>query len=291
MKNPVMTASGTFGSGREYASLFDLDKLGALVVKSLTLEKRAGNPCPRLCETASGIINSIGLQNKGVNEFIQKDLPFLSSHNVPIIANVAGESIDEYVHVCTRLEAEKDIAGIELNISCPNVKKGSMLFGQDPDLASSVVKKCRAVVKKPLIVKLTPNVTDIAQIAREVEYAGADAVSLINTLRGMAIDIETFRPLLAGITGGLSGPAIKPVAVRMVWEVSRAVNIPVIGMGGITNTEDAVEFFLAGASAIAVGTANFIDPLASINIVDGLERFLQRKGFRNIKEIIGKLET
>ncbi len=286
-----MTASGTFGCGREYSPFVDLNKLGALVVKSLTLKERLGNPSPRICETPSGILNSIGLQNKGVDKFIEEDLPFLSSYDVPIIANVAGESIDEYIEVCARLDSEGDIAGIELNISCPNVKKGSMLFGQDSDLAALVVKECRRVIKKPLIVKLTPNVTDIAFVAKKVEDAGADAVSLINTLLGMAIDVKTFKPLLASTTGGLSGPAIKPVAVRMVWEVSKAVNIPVIGMGGITNANDAIEFFLVGASAIAIGTANLINPSATIKIINDLDDFLERKGFKNFQEIIGKVKV
>ncbi len=290
MKNPVMTASGTFGCCREHASFFDLSRLGALVVKSLTLKERMGNAPPRICETPSGILNSIGLQNKGVEGFIKEDLPFIKEFNVPIIANVAGESIDEYVQVCGRLEAEKDIAAIELNISCPNVESGGMLFGQDPEMASLVVGECRKAVSKPLIVKLTPNVTDISQIARRIEDAGADAVSLINTLLGMAIDTKSFQPLLAGTTGGLSGPAIKPVAIRMVWEVAKAVSIPVIGMGGITKTEDAVEFFLAGASAIAIGTANFMEPTSAVKIIQGLETFLEQKGFQSIQDITGKVK-
>lgn len=290
MKNPVMTASGTFGCGREHASFFDLGRLGALVVKSLTLKERMGNAPPRICETPSGILNSIGLQNKGVEGFIKEDLPFLKEFNVPIIANVAGESIDEYVQVCGRLEAEKDIAAVELNISCPNVESGGMMFGQDPEMASLVVGECRKAVSKPLIVKLTPNVTDISQIARRMEDAGADAVSLINTLLGMAIDTKSFQPLLAGTTGGLSGPAIKPVAVRMVWEVAKAVSIPVIGMGGISKAEDAVEFFLAGANAVAIGTANFMEPTSAVKIIQGLETFLEQKGFQSIQDIIGKVK-
>lgn len=291
MKNPVMTASGTFGSGREFVSFVDLGKLGALVAKSVTLKERLGNPAPRICETASGILNSIGLQNKGVDKFVEEDLPFLSSYNVPIVANVAGESIEEYVQVCARLEAEPDIAGVELNISCPNVDKGGRLFGQDPELAASVARECRKVVEKPLIVKLTPNVTDIALIARKVEDAGADAVSLINTLPAMAIDVVNFRPLLGGVTGGLSGPAIKPVAVRMVWEVAQAVSIPVIGMGGITNVEDAIEFFLVGATAVAIGTGNFMNPSSTIKIINGLDNFLEERGIRTIQEIIGKVRV
>jgi len=291
MKNPVMTASGTFGCGREYSSLINLDELGALVVKSLTLKERFGNPTPRICETPCGILNSIGLQNKGIDRFIEEDLPFLASHDVPIIANVAGESPDEYVQACARLNEQDEIAGIELNISCPNVKKGGMLFGQDSDSASLVVNACRKATEKPLIVKLTPNVADIALLAKKVEAAGADAVSLINTLLGLAIDVDSFRPSLASGVGGLSGPAIRPVAVRMVWDVARAVGIPVIGMGGITDANDAVQFLLVGATAIAVGTANFMNPSSTIRIIQGIEDFLKQKGFKSVREIIGKAEV
>lgn len=286
-----MTASGTFGCGREYSSLINLDELGALVVKSLTLKERFGNPTPRICETPCGILNSIGLQNKGIDRFIEEDLPFLASHDVPIIANVAGESPDEYVQACARLNEQDEIAGIELNISCPNVKKGGMLFGQDSDSASLVVNACRKATEKPLIVKLTPNVADIALLAKKVEAAGADAVSLINTLLGLAIDVDSFRPSLASGVGGLSGPAIRPVAVRMVWDVARAVGIPVIGMGGITDANDAVQFLLVGATAIAVGTANFMNPSSTIRIIQGIEDFLKQKGFKSVREIIGKAEV
>ncbi len=288
MKNPVMTASGTFGCGREYAGFFDLAKLGALVVKSLTAKERLGNPMPRICETPSGILNSIGLQNKGVEKFLEEDLPCLKAYDVPVIANVAGESVDEYQQVCYRLDAESEIAGIELNISCPNVKKGCMLFGQDPKAAASVVERCRVATNKPLIVKLTPNVGDIGLIARAVEASGADAVSLINTMIGMRIDTDTFRSCLATPTGGLSGPAIRPIAVRMVWEVANAVKIPVVGMGGITSVEDAIEFLLVGATAVAIGTANFMEPTMAVKMIAGLDSYLEAKGFSSIKEIIGK---
>ena len=291
MKNPVMTASGTFGCGREYAGFFDLARLGALVVKSLTLKERAGNPMPRICETPSGILNSIGLQNKGIDKFLAEDLPYLGEFDVPVIANVAGESIEEYSQVCRRLDAESGIAAIELNISCPNVKKGCMLFGQEAEAAAAVVQECRASTSKPLIVKLTPNVTDIGSIAKSVEQAGADAISLINTIMGMSIDIDTFKPLLATPTGGLSGPAVRPVAVRMVWEVANAVKIPVIGMGGIVNAQDAIEFLLVGATAVAVGTANFMEPTSAVKIIEDLNAYLAKRGCNSIKEIIGQAQV
>jgi len=291
MQNPIMTASGTFGSGREYVPFVNLNKLGALVVKSITLNERSGNPCPRICETPSGILNSIGLQNRGIKRFVEEELPFLSSFDVPLVVNIAGESVTEYAQVCAQLEDVEGISGIELNISCPNVKKGGMLFGQDPKVAVEIVSECKATTEIPLIVKLTPNTADNVTIAREVENAGADAISLINTLLGMAIDTVTFKPMLGSMTGGLSGPAIRPVAVRMVWEVARAVNIPVIGMGGINNARDAIEFFLVGAQAVAIGTANFIDPSATLSIVDELDNFLNEKGFKSIKEIIGQVKT
>ncbi|MEW6189109.1 MAG: dihydroorotate dehydrogenase [Actinomycetota bacterium] len=289
MKNPVMNASGPFGCGREYAQFIDLSELGAIVVKSITLKEQRGNPPPRICETASGILNSIGLQNKGVDRFIREDLPHLRNYNVPIIVNVAGGTIDEYVAVCDRLNHVHGVSGIELNISCPNVKKGGAIFGSSSRLASKVVREVRRVTNLPLIVKLTPNVTDIVKIARSVEIAGADGVSLINTLLGMCIDVETFRPELASIVGGLSGPAIKPIAIRMVWQVAQATNIPIIGMGGIASVKDAIEFFLAGATAIAIGTANLIDPRITIEIIRGLEKFLEEKGFETIWEIVGKV--
>ncbi len=286
LKNPVMVASGTFGSGREYNEFVDLGKLGAIVTKTITLKEKQGNPPPRICETVSGILNAIGLQNKGVDYFLENDLPFLRKFDVPIIVSVGGESLEEYRAVSEKLSKAK-IEAIELNISCPNVKKGGMVFGTDARLAQEVVKAVKSAISVPLIVKLTPNVTDITEIACSVEEAGADAISLINTLSGMAIDINTLKPKLANVTGGLSGPAIKPVAVRMVWQVFKAVKIPVIGMGGIMNASDAVEFFMAGASAIAVGTANFVYPAATLDIISGIEAYLKEKGFKSVKDIIG----
>lgn len=289
MKNPVMTAAGTFASGREYAQFVDLQGLGAIVVKAVTYQETKGNPPPRICETPSGILNSIGLQNKGVDYFIKEDLPFLRKLKVPVVVNVAGRSIAEYVGVVRQLNKARGISGLEVNISCPNVKEGGLVFGTDAKLAHQLVYQVRQFSRFPLIVKLSPNVTSITEIAESVVDAGADALSLINTVLGMAIDPQTFRPRLANIVGGLSGPAIRPIAVRMVWEVARAVDVPVIGMGGIMTTEDAVEFFLAGASAVAIGTANFINPLATMEIIRGLEKFLEEKGMGSIKELVGKV--
>ncbi|MDP3013614.1 MAG: dihydroorotate dehydrogenase, partial [Candidatus Subteraquimicrobiales bacterium] len=277
-----------FASGREYSEFADLNKLGAIVTKTVTLKERKGNLPPRICETPSGMLNAIGLQNKGVEYFLADDLPFLRKFDVPVIANVAGDTLEEYVEVSKRL-SEAKVDGIELNISCPNVKKGGMVFGTNSEMAAEVVRAVKKVINVALIIKLTPNVTDIAEIAKSVEKAGADAISLINTPLGMAVDIETFEPELANITGGLSGPAIKPLAVRMVWQVSKAVKVPVIGMGGIMNASDAIEFFLVGASAVAVGTANFIHPTATINIIEGIEEFLKKKSFKSVSEIVGKL--
>lgn len=289
MKNPVMVASGTFGSGEEYSRFIDLNKLGALVTKSMTLKEEMGNPPPRICETPAGMLNSIGLQNPGVTHFLQVDLAFLSQYEVPVIASVAGTSVEEYVAVIERLSDAKGITALEVNISCPNIKKGGVYFGSDPEMATEVVRQVKNVSKYPIIVKLTPNVTSISEIARTVEAAGADVLSLVNTFFGMAIDVETFRPRLGSGTGGLSGPAIKPLAVRMVYEVARAVSLPVIGMGGIVTAEDAVEFLLAGAVAVAVGTANFVNPRATLDIIEGLDRFLERRGLEDIREIIGKV--
>jgi dihydroorotate dehydrogenase (NAD+) catalytic subunit len=283
MKNPVMVASGTFGFGEEFSEYYDLNELGAIVTKSVTLKPREGNPPPRLCETPSGMLNSIGLQNEGVKVFLEKHLPFLSQFKTPIIVNVAGETIEEYVEVIKIVSKEKKIAGIELNISCPNVKRGGMTFGVDPKCTEEVVKAARAQTKLPLIAKLTPNVTDITIIAKAAVKAGADALSLINTVLGMAIDVKTKKPKLATITGGLSGPAIKPIAVRMVWQTAQAVKVPIIGIGGIMTAEDALEFFLAGASAVQVGTANFIDVRAAVNIIDNLQKY-------NLKEFSVPLE-
>lgn len=288
LKNPVMAASGTFGSGEEYAKFVDLNKLGAIVTKSVTLEERAGNPPPRICETACGMLNSIGLQNPGVTQFIQIDLPFLNRYDVPVIVSVAGESIEEYVEVVERLKGARGISAFEINISCPNVESGGVYFGCQKESAAAVTTEAKSVAKQPVIVKLTPNVTNITEIALAVEEAGADAISLVNTFFGLAIDTETFKPRLGSGVGGLSGPAIKPIALRMVYEVVKAVQVPVIGMGGIMDTSDALEFLLVGASAVQVGTANFVNPQATLDIIEGLEQFLVGKGFDSIKELIGK---
>ncbi|MHB1016929.1 MAG: dihydroorotate dehydrogenase [Coriobacteriia bacterium] len=287
LRNPVMTASGTFGSGREYADFFDLARLGAVVTKGVSLEPWAGNPGPRIVETPSGMLNSIGLQNPGVEAFSAKDLPWLAEHDVPVIVNVVGHRADEYAAVAQRLERESGVHALEVNISCPNVDAGGMAFGTTCPAAAEVVRSVRAVSTKTLIVKLSPNVTDVTEVARAVEAEGADAVSLINTLLGMVIDTRTFKPVLARGVGGLSGPAVRPVAVRMVWQVAQAVSIPVIGMGGITCAEDAAEFLLAGASAVAVGTANFMDPTTAVGVADGLERFCLERGVERITDLVG----
>ncbi|MFA4966715.1 MAG: dihydroorotate dehydrogenase [Candidatus Margulisiibacteriota bacterium] len=271
MRNPVMVASGTFGFGEEYSKLIDLNKLGAVITKSVTLNPRDGNPPPRLCETPAGMLNSIGLQNDGLKVFLEKQLPFLSQFDVPIIVNVAGETIEEYVEVSRALSNQPKIKGLELNISCPNVKKGGMAFGIDPKATKELVESVRLATKLPLIAKLSPNVTDITEIAKAAVSAGADALSLINTVMGMAIDIKTKKPKLATITGGLSGPAIKPIAIRMVWQVAQVVDVPIIGIGGIMTAEDAYEFILAGAKAVQIGTANFVDVEASLKIIEGLK--------------------
>ena len=289
MKNPVTVASGTFGYGREYADFFDLGKLGAVVTKGTSLKPRSGNKPSRVCETASGMLNSIGLQNPGVEYFAQNDLPYLRKFDTKIIVNACGSSIDEYVELC-RILNTLDIDGVELNLSCPNVKAGCMAFGNTYEGVKTVTSEVRKVLDKPLIVKLTPNVTDIASIAKGVEDGGADAVSLINTLLGMKIDIYKKRPVLANNTGGLSGPAIKPVAVRMVYQVSQAVNIPIMGLGGIVSGEDAIEFMLAGASCISIGAGNFIDPYTSIKTIEGIEDYMKRCNIQDINEIIGKVE-
>jgi len=270
LKNPVMVASGTFGYGEEYSELIDLNKLGAIVTKSVTLNPRPGNPPPRICETPAGMLNSIGLQNDGLKVFIEKQLPFLSKFDLPVIVNVAGETIAEYVEVARALSKEPKVKGIELNISCPNVKKGGMTFGIDPKAVKELIEEVRAATKLPLIAKLSPNVTDITVIAKAAVSAGADALSLINTVLGMAIDIKTKKPKLATVTGGLSGPAIKPIAIRMVWQVAQVVKVPIIGIGGIMTAEDAYEFLLAGAKAVQIGTANFIDVETPLKIIEGL---------------------
>ncbi|MBF4508892.1 MAG: dihydroorotate dehydrogenase [Aeromicrobium sp.] len=287
LRNPVVTASGTFGSGREYADFVDLTRLGAVVTKGVSSEPWPGNDSPRIAETPSGMLNSIGLQNPGAEAFCAGDLAWLSEIDVPVIVNLVGHSVADYVAVTERLDAEAAISAFELNISCPNVDAGGMAFGTSCPSAAEVTRAVRAATDKTLIVKLSPNVTDITEIARAVVAEGADAVSLINTLLGMSIDIHTFRPRLARGVGGLSGPAVRPVAVRMVWQVARAVDVPVIGMGGIMCAEDAIEFLLAGSSAIAVGTANFVDPSATVRIAEGIERFCAERGIERVADLIG----
>lgn len=287
-KNPVMTASGTFGSGREYSEYVDLNKLGAVVVKGVAKEPWSGNPSPRIAETYGGMLNSVGLQNPGVDEFIKNDIPFLRQFDTKIIVNIAGRTIEDYCEVASKLR-DADIDLIELNISCPNVKAGGVNFGTDPSMVKEVTKAVKRVAKQPVIVKLTPNVTDIVEIAKAAVAGGADSISLINTLLGMAIDVHKRKPILANIVGGLSGPAIKPVALRMVYQVAKAVEVPIIGMGGIINGEDAVEFMLAGATAVAVGTANFINPRATIDVIDGIKDYMSNYNIEDVKEIRGKL--
>jgi dihydroorotate dehydrogenase (NAD+) catalytic subunit len=289
MKNPVTVASGTFGYGREYNEFFDLNKLGGIITKGTSLKPRSGNKAPRICETSSGMLNSIGLQNPGVEYFAEYDLPWLRKFDTAIVVNACGSSIDEYVELCKILNT-LDIDGVELNLSCPNVKAGCMAFGNSYEGVKQVTSEVRKVLDKPLIVKLTPNVTDIASIAKAVEDAGADGVSLINTLLGMKIDIDKQKPVLANNTGGLSGPAIKPVAVRMVYQVSQAVNIPILGMGGIINGDDAIEFMLAGANAISIGAGNFVDPYTSVKTVEGIENYMKKHNIDNINDIVGKVQ-
>ena len=286
-KNPVLTASGTFGYGSEFDDFLDVSKLGGIVLKGTTIEPREGNPYPRMAETPSGMLNAVGLQNKGIEYFENIIYPRILNYKTNIIVNVNGSYIEDYVALAERIDKLEKIPAIELNISCPNVKMGGMAFGTNLVTAREVTREVRAVYSKKLIVKLSPNVTDIVDFARIVEEEGADSVSLINTLLGMSVDVVNMRPALSTITGGLSGPAIKPVALRMVWQVANAVKIPVIGMGGIMSVSDALEFLLAGASAIQIGTASFIDPQASVNIVKGIEGFLERKGFSDVKQIIG----
>ncbi len=289
LKNPVLTASGTFGYGEEFSDFIDLNKLGGFIVKGTTINHREGNPYPRMVETPSGMLNAVGLQNRGVDYFINQIYPRISDIDSEIIVNVSGASIDDYVAVCEKLAPLNKINAIEINISCPNVKQGGMAFGTTSNGAAQVTKAVRATFPKTLIVKLSPNVTDITEIARAVESEGADSVSLINTMLGMAIDIEKQRPYLSTITGGLSGAAVRPVAVRMVWQVAKAVQIPVIGLGGIMNGRDAIEFMLAGATAIEVGTANFIDPTTTIRIIEFMNEYCDRHGIKDINEIIGQI--
>ena len=288
LRNPVMTASGTFGYGEEYGSLVNLHRLGAIIVKGISLLPRQGNPPPRIAETACGMLNAIGLENVGLERFFTEKLPFLRGIDTPLIVNILGDTVEDYQQLAKRLNDEEKVAAVEVNISCPNVKHGGVAFGTDPDMAYAVTKAVCQHFSRPVIVKLSPNVTDIAMIARAVEEAGADAVSLVNTVLGMAIDIESCRPKLANIFGGLSGPAIKPIALRMVWQVAGSVSIPIIGIGGITKPEDAIEFLLAGATAIQVGTANFVNPQATEEIIQGIGQYLEKNGIASIQDLIGK---
>jgi len=290
LKNPVMTASGTFGYGEEYAPYVDLNSLGAIVVKGLSWKARSGNPSPRIMETPAGMLNAIGLQNIGVKNFINKKLPFLRNFDIAVIANVYGETVEEYLRVSELLTAAPGVHALEINVSCPNVKKGGVAFGTDPDMVADVTGRVRGITDLPLIVKLSPNVTDITVMAAAAEAAGADGVSLINTLTGMSVDVERRIPHLHNITGGLSGPAIKPVALRMVWQAARTVNIPIIGVGGIMTAADALEFIIAGATAIQVGTANFINPKATMEILAGIRDYMDRHKI-NIRELVGTLHT
>ena len=288
MKNPIMPASGCFGFGREYAQFYDLNKLGAVAVKATTVEERQGNPTPRVAETPGGMLNAIGLQNPGLDDVMNYELPWLEQFGeLPVIVNVAGTTTEDYVQVAERVSQAPNVAGIELNISCPNVKCGGITFGTDPKIAAQLTEEIKKVSSVPVFVKLSPNVTDVVSIAKAVEAAGADGLSMINTLLGMRIDLKTRRPILANGTGGLSGPAIKPVAIRMIHDVSQQVNIPIIGMGGIQSADDVIEFFMAGASAVAVGTANFVDPYACPAIIDELEAKLADYGVDSITELTG----
>ena len=291
LKNPVMTASGTFGYAKEFESLVDLNRLGAIIVKGLSLYPEKGNPPPRIVETPAGMLNAIGLENVGLERFEREKLPYLRTLATPVIVNIYGKSISEYMQLAARLNDMEGVSGIEVNISCPNVKKGGVAFGAYPDAAAAVTEMVRGETDLPVIVKLTPNVTDITEIARAVESAGADAVSLINTMTGMSVDIERRRPHLANVTGGLSGPAVKPVALRMVWQVVRSVKIPVIGIGGISTAADALEFLITGASAVQIGTANFIHPAATMEIIDGIEDYMIRHRIGCMKDLIGSLQT
>ena len=288
MKTPVMTASGTFGFGLEYSDFVDLNQVGAIVVKGTTLAPKVGNSGRRIAETPAGMMNCIGLENPGVDEFITSTMPKLAAYQVPVIVNISGNTVEDYGELAARLD-QSGIAGLEVNISCPNVKQGGIAFGTCPESASEVVREVKKKTSLPVIVKLSPNVTDVVLMAKAVEDAGADAISLINTLLGMAIDIKTWRPVLGNTVGGLSGPAVKPVAVRMVWQVAKAVKVPIIGMGGIMTAEDALEFILAGASAVAVGTANFVNPYVSVEVADGIRDYLTKRGLTQVSDLVGKV--
>lgn len=291
LKNPVITASGTFGSGMEYSKFIDINRLGAVVTKTITFNPYGGNPIPRICETPSGMLNSIGLQNDGVEAFVNNDLEFLAGYDIPIIVSIGGGSPDDYCRITKYLSPIDDIAALELNISCPNIKAGGMAFGVDPVTAADLVSKVKTCTSKPLIVKLTPNVGDIVSVAKAVERAGADAISLINTLLGMAIDIDSRKPKLASIVGGLSGPAIKPIALRMVWQAVRNTDIPVVGIGGINNANDALEFLIAGATAISVGTAVFVDPSAPVKIIEGLSAYMKENQIEKVGQLVGSFKA
>jgi dihydroorotate dehydrogenase (NAD+) catalytic subunit len=291
LKNPVMVASGTFGYGQEYAALVPPERLGAVVVKGISLEPRAGNPPPRIWETCGGMLNSIGLQNVGLRAFVEEKLPYLRPLQVPVIVNLFGNTVEEYGELAAGLDGHEGIDALEINISCPNVKAGGMAFGSDPRMVFQVVSAVRSGTNLPVITKLTPNVTDVTAPAKAAEDAGTDILSLINTVAGMAIDVRTRRPRLANVVGGLSGPAIKPIALRMVWQVIKATNLPVIGLGGIASVEDALEFLIVGAKAIQLGTANFVNPQVTLEVIAGLEDFLRGQGLRDINEIIGTLEV
>lgn len=288
LKNPIMPASGCFGFGREYSQFYDLNQLGAIIIKAATEQARLGNPTPRVAETSAGMLNAIGLQNPGVRKIITQELPNLADYQVPIIANVAGSTIEEYEAVARTLSQSKDIAALELNISCPNVKEGGVQFGTDPALAGEVTRRVKAKSRVPVYVKLSPNVTDIVEIAKSVEQAGADGLSMINTLTGMQINLKTRRPVLANEIGGLSGAAIKPIAIRMIYQVRQQVSLPIIGMGGVSHAEDVLEFLLAGASAVAVGTANFTNPFVCPEIIKDLPHVLSQYGFTSVEDAIGK---
>lgn len=290
LKNPVMVASGTFGSGEEYSEFVDLNRLGAVVTKGVANVPWPGNPTPRVAEVRSGMLNAIGLQNPGIDVFVKRDLPFLEQFDTKVIVNVCGKSESDYLEVVERLGVERRVDMLEINISCPNVKEGGIAFGQDPKAVEAITKAVKAKAKQPVIMKLSPNVTDIAEMARAAEAGGADVLSLINTLTGMKIDIERQSFVLANKTGGMSGPAVHPIAVRMVYQVAQAVKLPIIGMGGIESTEDAIEMLLAGATAISVGTANFYHPTATVEIADGIEAYLRRKGIEDVREIIGAVK-
>ncbi len=289
LKNPVLTASGTFGYGEEYAEFVDLNKLGGVIVKGISIKPIAGNPPPRIWETPAGMLNAIGLENPGVDAFLGEKLPYLRQFDTAVIVNIFGYSLEDYIAVAERLDGAAGVSGIEVNISCPNVKAGGMVFGTDLKASYKLLSALRKATRLPLIAKLSPNVTDVTEFAKTARDAGCDGLSLINTLLGMAIDVRCRRPRLANGTGGLSGPAIRPVAVRMVWQVAKTVSLPIIGMGGIVSGEDALEFILAGASAVAVGTANFINPRATLDVLDGMETCLAKQGVKDIREVIGRV--